>query len=77
MMLPTIGEIFKMLAFITVPLRLTSQLMRDRISSKVLDQSMTNQHTCPCCSYILLRHIRLGGLYWRCHHCHEEMPAWS
>ncbi len=37
--------------------------------------SMMSRHTCPCCSYILLRHIRWGGTYWRCHHCYQEMPA--
>ncbi|BAU66358.1 pentapeptide repeat protein [Stanieria sp. NIES-3757] len=37
--------------------------------------SMMSQHTCPCCSYLLLRHLRLGGLYWRCSHCYQEMPA--
>jgi len=38
-------------------------------------QSMMNTHTCPCCSYTLLRHVRLGELYWRCSHCHAEMPV--
>lgn len=33
-----------------------------------------SQHTCPCCSYTLLRHIRWGGIYWRCSHCYQEMP---
>lgn len=72
-----IGEIFKMIAFITVPLRLTPRLIRDEVSSSTLfDQSMTNQHACPCCSHVLLRHIRLRGVYWRCDHCGQEMPAW-
>ena len=38
--------------------------------------SMMSKHTCPSCSYTLLRHIRNGGLYWRCSHCYQEMPAW-
>lgn len=71
-------KIFKMLAFITTPLQSTSRLMRGKISSpNALDRSMTTQHACPCCSYVLLRHVRLGRLYWRCSHCHGEMPAWS
>ncbi|AFZ34085.1 pentapeptide repeat protein [Stanieria cyanosphaera PCC 7437] len=37
--------------------------------------SMTSQQICPCCSYTLLRHLRLGGLYWHCSHCYQEMPA--
>ncbi|NJK48138.1 hypothetical protein HC931_08090 [Candidatus Gracilibacteria bacterium] len=36
---------------------------------------MLSKHICPCCSYTLLRHIRLGGLYWCCSHCHQEMPV--
>jgi len=38
-------------------------------------QSMMNTHTCPCCSSTLLRHVRLGELYWRCSHCHADMPV--
>lgn len=38
-------------------------------------QPMMSKHNCPCCSYTLLRHIRLGGLYWRCSHCYQEMPV--
>ena len=34
-----------------------------------------NGHICPCCSYTLLRHLRWGGIYWRCSHCYQEMPA--
>ncbi|MDJ0661932.1 MAG: hypothetical protein QNJ42_20965 [Crocosphaera sp.] len=29
---------------------------------------------CPCCSYPLLRHISLNGVYWYCSHCHQKMP---
>lgn len=63
---------------VAIPLPSTSRLVRGGIASPSgLARSMTNQDTCPCCSYVLLRHIRLGGLYWRCSHCYEEMPAWS
>ncbi len=34
-----------------------------------------SRHTCPCCSYTLLRHIRRGGIFWRCSHCYQEMPV--
>ncbi len=37
--------------------------------------SMMSRHTCPCCSYTLLRHLRWRGIYWRCSHCYQEMPA--
>lgn len=40
-------------------------------------QSMMSQHTCPCCSYTLLRHIHLAGVYWRCTHCYQEMPVYQ
>jgi DNA-directed RNA polymerase subunit M/transcription elongation factor TFIIS len=30
--------------------------------------------TCPCCSNLLLRHIRQQGIYWFCRSCHAEMP---
>lgn len=33
------------------------------------------QTTCPCCSSILLRHIRSTGIYWYCSSCHQEMPS--
>jgi len=61
------------------PLTAIPLLMRNgsRQTPMTLDQSLTNEHRCPCCSYVLLRHIRLDGVYWRCSHCHEEMPAWS
>ncbi|OLP16712.1 hypothetical protein BST81_19955 [Leptolyngbya sp. 'hensonii'] len=29
---------------------------------------------CPCCSQVLLRHIRQNGPYWFCTHCRQEMP---
>ncbi len=49
-----------------------AQPKTDKSYSKL---SMISRHTCPCCSYILLRHLRWGGIYWRCSHCYQEMPA--
>lgn len=68
-----------MLALITASLKPTSKLVRNPLLPHLItfDLSMTNQHICPCCSYVLLRHMRLGGLYWRCSHCYVSMPAWS
>lgn len=40
-------------------------------------QPMLIKHTCPCCSYTLLRHIDLKGIYWRCSHCYQEMPVYQ
>ena len=34
-----------------------------------------SRHTCPCYSYTLFRHIRRGGIFWRCSHCYQEMPV--
>ena len=42
---------------------LNSQIM------KTADKDAANQHTCLCCSHILLRHIKSGNVYWRCSHC--------
>jgi hypothetical protein len=39
--------------------------------------SMWSQHSCPCCSYGLLRHMGRDGIYWRCSHCYQEMPVWE
>lgn len=68
-----------MLGLTTGPLNVTSRLIRSPVSVPMVtfDLSMTNQHVCPCCSYVLLRHVHLGGLYWHCSHCHASMPAWS
>jgi DNA-directed RNA polymerase subunit M/transcription elongation factor TFIIS len=30
---------------------------------------------CPCCSNLLLQHIRGSELYWFCRHCWQEMPV--
>ncbi|NMG22719.1 hypothetical protein DP116_26055 [Brasilonema bromeliae SPC951] len=40
-------------------------------------QPMISKHTCSCCSYTLLRHIDLKGIYWRCSHCYQEMPVYQ
>ncbi len=47
-------------------------------SSQVLIYPTTGKsprNTCLCCSNTLLRHIRAGGIYWRCGHCYQEMPV--
>jgi len=61
---------------LTKPLQaLTHLTIGHNRQSIVLRQEMMMNPTCPCCSDILLRHIRLAGLYWRCSSCHEEMPV--
>lgn len=30
---------------------------------------------CPCCSTVLLQHIRTSGTYWFCRGCWQEMPV--
>lgn len=35
---------------------------------------MMTKHICPCCSYPLVCHVRLGKPYWFCRHCYQEMP---
>ncbi|MBW4555478.1 MAG: hypothetical protein KME59_05980 [Trichormus sp. ATA11-4-KO1] len=32
---------------------------------------------CPCCSGILLPHIRVSGIAWFCRHCWQDMPVYS
>lgn len=41
-----------------------------------LEQSMTRQHICPCCSYPLLRHIRAGEVSWDCDHCYTSVGVY-
>lgn len=43
--------------------------------SPTISQFMMSKHSCPYCSDVLLRHVRLGKLYWRCSCCHQEMPV--
>jgi ribosomal protein L37AE/L43A len=71
-------QIKKMLANLTKPLhalshRTTAHSRQD--TGTTLGQSMMIKHNCPCCSDTLLRHMRLGGLYWRCSSCNQEMPV--
>ncbi|MCW5316873.1 hypothetical protein GTQ43_24560 [Nostoc sp. KVJ3] len=32
---------------------------------------------CPCCSNLLLEHIRGTESYWFCRHCWQEMPVYN
>lgn len=32
---------------------------------------------CPCCSNVLLRHVRSNQVYWFCRNCWEVMPAFD
>ncbi|MBN3893102.1 MAG: hypothetical protein HWQ43_29600 [Nostoc sp. JL31] len=32
---------------------------------------------CPCCSSLLLEHIRGAETYWFCRHCWQEMPIYN
>jgi len=32
---------------------------------------------CPCCSGVLLEHIRGRETYWFCRHCWQEMPVYN
>ncbi|WP_084227095.1 hypothetical protein [Nostoc sp. KVJ20] len=32
---------------------------------------------CPCCSSVLLEHIRGSETYWFCRHCWQEMPIYK
>lgn len=57
---------------------LAPQRTSDRSQRNVwptFQQSMMSRHTCICCSNTLLRHARLGEVYWRCSHCYQEMPV--
>lgn len=56
-----------------------SKHSKPNLSQQVLDplainRTMNSRHTCLCCSTVLLRHMRLQGLYWRCQHCRADMP---
>ncbi|MFB2896273.1 hypothetical protein ACE1CI_25465 [Aerosakkonemataceae cyanobacterium BLCC-F50] len=67
-----------MLALLTTPIASPLDLINGgqrRSISPTMNQSMRDRHTCLCCSNSLLRHIRLGGIYWRCSHCYQEMPV--
>ena len=32
---------------------------------------------CPCCTNLMLRHIRNHEVYWFCRHCWQVMPNWN
>ncbi|MCC5603213.1 hypothetical protein [Nostoc favosum] len=32
---------------------------------------------CPCCSSVLLEHVRGAESYWFCRHCWQEMPVYN
>lgn len=34
-----------------------------------------NTNYCPCCSNLLLQHIRHAEVYWFCRSCWQEMPV--
>lgn len=59
----------------TVKIRPQTKYIRDYASKHA--QESANQPVCPCCSSPLLRHVRRSGIYWRCSHCHQEMPVLS
>ena len=46
------------------------------VQSFVLERSMTEQHSCPCCSYPLLRHICLSEVIWKCDHCYTDVGVY-
>ncbi|PZV19326.1 MAG: hypothetical protein DCF22_00135 [Leptolyngbya sp.] len=70
---------FNMTTLLKYPIPVSKRLKFDRSqqlsSTTAIACAMNARHTCPCCSRILLRHMRLGGLYWRCDHCREDMPT--
>lgn len=32
---------------------------------------------CPCCSGVLLQHVRGSEITWFCRHCWQDMPVWN
>ncbi|WP_146141041.1 hypothetical protein [Stenomitos frigidus] len=75
---PDLTSGFKVYTLINDPNPFSKHLMPDRNQQLLFDttikRSMQKRHYCLLCSTVLLRHMRAGGLYWRCSHCHEEMP---
>ena len=63
-----------MTILITLPSRLAPEKIQETSLIKI-ERSMGNRHLCPCCSRVLLRHICLGKLYWRCNYCYQSMPV--
>ena len=71
-------QVLKMLDKLTKPLQALTQLTTSHSrqdTATTFGQSTMIQHTCPCCCDTLLGHMRLGGLYWRCCSCRQEMPV--
>jgi ribosomal protein L37AE/L43A len=64
---------------LTKVIPLSRHLKADRsqqiLDTPAIESGMSSRHTCLCCSTVLLRHMRLGGLYWCCGCCHADMPA--
>lgn len=40
-----------------------------------VSRAMLSRSTCPCCSDVLLRHVRSGQIHWRCRHCYQNIPG--
>jgi hypothetical protein len=71
-------QVLKMLDKLTQPLQALTHLTtthRRQDTATTFGHLMRIQHTCPCCCDTLLCHMRLGGSYWRCSSCRQEMPA--
>lgn len=58
---------------------LNCDLSRSRQESTVLyyRQPKISNYACPYCSYTLLRHLSLEGIFWRCSHCYQSMQMIS
>uniref|UniRef100_A0A832M431 Uncharacterized protein n=1 Tax=Oscillatoriales cyanobacterium SpSt-402 TaxID=2282168 RepID=A0A832M431_9CYAN len=66
-----------MQSLIVSPANSFTQLAADfrRQLDASIDQPMEERHICLCCSCVLLRHIGVRGVYWRCSHCYQTMPV--
>ncbi|MEO9128191.1 MAG: hypothetical protein ABI262_26425 [Microcoleus sp.] len=64
---------------LTKVIPLSRHLKPDRsqqiLDTPAIESGMSSRHTCLCCSTVLVRHMRLGGLYWRCGYCRVDMPT--
>ena len=60
---------------IDTALKMEMKLIRPRQVPTYSTTANSPRNTCLCCSNTLLRHIRGGGMYWRCGHCYQEMPV--
>jgi len=71
--------IFNMTLLFSKPTPLSRHLKPDRSQQFLVEAAiahpMTSRRTCLCCATVLLRHLRQGGLYWRCSDCHTDMPV--